>query len=204
MTRARHALAGGLTAIVIMITGSQAQGKTESPAVADRFSGDWTSRWDFATFGFTAGTGLYGNIQLMTVFWPKARLTLIDFNGGLTFNQVTLDWTIGWTIGLGGHHGGRSQYSHWFITGMWYGEMHLEPMLVAPVKYRGLFFPVGYEFRWNWGRKLHGVVGLRVHIAYSPLGEQSFSKCTDGFLCSNPTKGVKLPLTAGLTVFVGI
>ncbi len=168
------------------------------------------SRWDYVTVG---GGGAYVMnliLHLLTYHFRHVRLTALELM--CTFNMLetaSWDWHVGPTVGFGGYHGPRDSLSHWFVTGVWYGQMHPISLADVPTTYRGLFLMAGYEFRLHFGRHLDWLFGLRAFGAYSPLGanQTGSCRCTEGdWFCDcepDPVDRIRYPLVFGVVAFFG-
>lgn len=168
------------------------------------------SRWDYVAVGVGGAYVFNLILHLLTYHFRHVRLTAMELT--CTFNLLetaSWDWHVGPTVGFGGYHGPRDSLSHWFVTGIWYGQMH--PISFADVQttYRGLFLMAGYEFRLHFGRHLDWLLGLRAFGAYSPLGANQTGSCdcTEGdWFCDCkpfPEDRIRYPVVFGVVAFFG-
>ena len=200
-------MAVAVAVLLFALPPARAAGPERSPAArAGGPEGFRPLHTDIFTIGLSGGDPISGHIQIVSLTWKQVHLTCLDFSvGGSVYNR-TLNLTVGPTVGLGGHHGHRSRFSQWFVTGLWYGEMYLE-WFMSTHKYFGLFIPAGYEFRQRWGKGDRAVMGARIYVAWSPVGDYDSAGGGGGggfcIFCPDTSARIKLPFMAGVSLFIG-
>lgn len=168
------------------------------------------AHWSLLTAGLTMGPELGINLQIGTWVGRHVKVTILESRLGWSpLPPMTMDWHVGPTIGFGGHHGARGQFSHWLITGAWLGGRHKHGLFQGASSLTGLFVPLGYEFRHRFRPAKPLVWGFRVFAAYSPL----YHSWVEGTSCDDdpdtwdlfcgPGDPIKLPLMTGVMFFIG-
>lgn len=165
------------------------------------------NRWDIITGGMSIGGFGITSIQLFTRTWKYFRITVLDAALELgAGEQWTLDWHIGSLVGVGYHGNSDAKLSHWFVAGLWYGGKTAIGISNTG-SYRGLYVPVGQEFRWRFGKDANRVWGIRLIAAFSPVGQgKRWERCPDNLFSDAPCVPVRNRtqwLMFGLTLFVG-